>query len=221
MFDGKDRPTGLEYASCSGCNNGAGTTDQICALLGRIYPDNESAIAASDLKRILSGIKNNDPAFFQEISHILEGANPPDGETVTPEGAYTFTLGALAKSHLESFGARLGLAMHFESTGKILEPDGAVYVRIYTNSDLLNSPPPDALFDVIFPRTLQQGKKQAFDQFRYDYGALPDGSASLCFASFRQSYSLLALAISSKRTDLATSLKGKAKAFRPGLFHCN
>lgn len=219
MFDKKDRPEGLEFPSCKSCNNGAGITDTVCSLIGRIYPDNDDPSAISDFVKLLSGTHNNASDFFQEFMSNLDNSTPCEEAFKAPEGTETFTLGPVAKAHLEAFGARFGLAMHFVATGNILDKNGAIFVRIFTNFDLLNSPPPESLFEILVPKTLEQGQKNTYGQFRYDCAALPDRSASISFATFRQSYGLLAISVSPERADLRATLEMDAKAFSPGCFN--
>jgi len=42
MFEGRQRPKGLEFPSCGKCNNGTGHSDLVAAMLARTWPDSKS-----------------------------------------------------------------------------------------------------------------------------------------------------------------------------------
>ena len=53
MFDGRQRPKGLEFLTCRDCNNGTRLSDMAASVLGRAYPD---AQTPDELRRLLSGV---------------------------------------------------------------------------------------------------------------------------------------------------------------------
>jgi hypothetical protein len=219
MFDRKDRPAGLEFAACTGCNNGAGLADLVCALIGRIYPDSRDEAANDELRGYLQAVKNNIPGLLEEMQ-------PPAARAklgmqrlgLSREQGGLLTIGGpIVLAHLETFGARLGLAMHFEQTGQIIPPEGGVFVRIYSNVDLLENKVPATVFDILpQPETLSQGKKSVEDQFRYGVREAEGGRMTMSFASFRLSFAVLAIASADLAFFSNDELPDGAIPYKPG-----
>jgi len=69
MFRSRQRPKGLEFASCLPCNEGTRLADLVAALLCRVYPDADGANEKEELVRLLTSVNNNVPGLLQEM-HI-------------------------------------------------------------------------------------------------------------------------------------------------------
>jgi hypothetical protein len=220
MFDRKDRPAGLEFASCEACNRGARLADLVCALLGRIFPDAQEPDALEEVNNYLRAVKNNVPGLLEEMAvpaarekHELKRLG-----LSRDQGGLLRVGGPIALRHLEVFGARLGMAMHFEQTGHIIPAEGGVYVRIYSNVDLAEGKIPDTIFDILpQPRTLAQGKKNVEQQFSYGVRATDDERMTMSFASFRLSFAALSFAsMNLGAFRSGDDLPPEAVPFRPG-----
>lgn len=220
MFDRKDRPAGLEFAACEPCNKGASLADLVCALLGRIYPDAQEPEALKEVTSYLRAVRNNVPGLLEEMAVPAAREKHELGRLglSRDQGGLLRIGGPIALRHLEVFGARLGMAMHFEQTGQILPPEGGVYVRIYANVEIAEGKIPEAVFDILpEPRTLAQGRKNVEQQFRYGVRATDDEKMTMSYASFRLSFASLSFASTDLRAlRLADHLPADAVPFRPG-----
>jgi hypothetical protein len=135
MFDGRQRPKGLEFPACEGCNGGTKDTDLVASLLGRVYPNVESDSGQSELKKLLSAVSNNMPELLVEMkpdnadhSRALESIpNMPPGSTVLRANGPILTV------HMKRFGAKLGFALHFEVHSSFVPREGGVQPMYFTN----------------------------------------------------------------------------------------
>src|SRR4029453_5891624 len=128
MFRGKQRPNDLVFSSCEGCNSGTKRSDLVASLLGRIYPDGTNADTA-DLQKVLQGVANNIPGLLQEL-HMS------DAEQVAAQMPVGWALranGPILTSHILPFGAKLGLALHFELHKRPVPISGGVLPRWFSN----------------------------------------------------------------------------------------
>lgn len=73
MFEGRQRPAGLEFPACHACNNQTGHSDLVASLLARSFPDSNTAIQRTDMLKILSAVANNVPGLLEEM-HISRAA---------------------------------------------------------------------------------------------------------------------------------------------------
>lgn len=193
MFTRRERPSGLEFPSCEGCNRGARHADLVAALVGRAFSDPLEG-ADGEFQGLLRAIS-------QEVPEALLEMRPPRAHVKLAmrrlgllEGGGLRLDGPVVSGHLEAFAARLGLAMHFEHTGLAVPPTGGVAVRVYSNLEVWEGKTPPELADLLPPpKTLRQGRKSAEGQFLYAARPTDGGRMTLSAASFRQSFAVLAI----------------------------
>src|SRR5262249_2041266 len=169
MFDDNQRPKGLEFPACRDCNNGTRLADAVASLLARAYPD---ARTPDDLERLLRGVRNNIPGLLEEMQvggagQALVHPNIPS----MPGGAGILRVdGPILRKHIHVFGAKLGLALHFEAHGLPVPPAGGVQPMFFTNVSALRGELPTEIIKLLpAPRTLKQGKREVADQFQYSW----------------------------------------------------
>lgn len=152
MFDRRQRPQGLEFVACLPCNKGSALTDQVVGYFSRVYPDPRSEAAKDEAQKIIAAIANNHPGLLEEMlpsvrqKHVYRRhrqALPHDAGGVLNAG------GPLVNAQMQRFGAKLGLAMHFEETGRIVPSAGAIAVRWYSNFDRITESIPDDLVTLL------------------------------------------------------------------------
>jgi hypothetical protein len=171
-----------------------------------------------EFELIAQAVQNNAPAVINEIHsteaqqrRLVKRYAPPDftgGIAVT---------GPVTKEHLEAFGARLGLAMHFERTGRIVPTGGAALAIVASNIDLLDGLIPDAFLSALPPpSTLQQGKKNVSNQFRYATGVVDGGEVTGTFASFNFAFGVVVAVYEDRYQLEGRSYPAGIKRYRPG-----
>src|SRR4051812_11544975 len=67
IFDRRDRPQGLEFPACDGCNKGSRKIDQAVGFLSRIYPDAGMENDPEEMKQIIRAIRNNHAGLIEEM----------------------------------------------------------------------------------------------------------------------------------------------------------
>jgi hypothetical protein len=191
IFEGKQRPKGLEFPACAECNNGTSHSDLIAAMLARLWPNADTATGTRDIAKILRAVANNVPAILPEMHVGRAGEKFARKRHSIPDDAHPLRAdGPLLTKHIQTFGAKLGFALHYEVTGSWVPASGGVQVMWFSNVQALNGQIPDSLFAMLpKPLTLQQGAKSVEDQFQYSYAPAEQGHL-LYFASFSQSFAV-------------------------------
>ena len=214
MFRGKHRPGQFEFPSCDHCNQRTKATDQFAAYIGRLYPDATTATDQDEVRKILNGLKNNLPGVLQEMYIGRAGQKLASKRVRPPNSGGVLRLdGPLASKHLDIFGCKLGLAMHFEATGNALPRNGGIAIRVFSNVEALEEKIPDTLAKLLpGPQTLRQGTRDVADQFQYSVRLTDDKTMGLFFASFRFSFAVVA-ATSIDRSSLSAMWP---RVFSPG-----
>jgi hypothetical protein len=197
MFDGRQRPKGLEFPTCRECNNGTRLSDKVASLLGRVYPD----ARPDELKRLLRGVANNVPGLLEEMQVDQVGQELAHRNISSmPSGAGVLRAdGPILTHHIGVFGAKLGLALHYEAHRSPVPPAGGVQPMLFTNvSHLRGEIPIDLIKLLPAPRTLKQGKREVSEQFQYSWGLTEEGRHSFFFATFRYSFAIGAVTASDR-----------------------
>ncbi|MGF1623957.1 MAG: hypothetical protein ACFCVH_03660 [Alphaproteobacteria bacterium] len=194
MFALRRRPKGLEVPACEACNRATRHHEQVAAMLGRFYPDSDDAAEQHEMRRIMEAVSRNVPGLLegmqpsagQQLRFIRSGVRPPG------LGGALNCNGPLLNEAIQKFGAKLGFALHYHLTGRIVPRAGGVAVRWYTNYDAMTRGIPSSLFRILGePETLRQGRWSVSDQFAYAYAIKTGSSTGAYFSTFRRSFAVL------------------------------
>lgn len=196
MFDQRQRPKGLEFPTCAPCNHGTSATDLVASLLGRVYPDSESDPEKRELKKLLSAVSNNVPGLLDEMT--VDDAEQHQARRDIPNlpfgSAVLRANGPIVTAHMRKFGAKLGLALHFELHGSFVPQEGGVQPMFFTNANAARGELPMEIINRLpTARTLQQGKKEVSSQFSYSFILTEERRHSVFYAVFRQSFAVAAV----------------------------
>jgi hypothetical protein len=192
MFDGSLRPKGLEFSACEACNHGARKADLAAAWLGRIYPDAKTQMQKDDIVKLLRSISNNFPELLIEMK-MGRGAQKIGMKKLpnNTDGGLLRANGPLLTKYMNIFSLKLGLALHFETTKRIVGQDGGIAIRWFSNFEKFTGDFPDEITDIMGPsQTLQNGSNNVAGQFDYAWRVSEDGGLGMYFASFRMSFAI-------------------------------
>jgi hypothetical protein len=191
LFDRRHRPKGLEFLACEACNSGTRNSENIVALMSRIYPDTGDAELLKELGRITRGVEQNNPGLIRAMRASFR-------QEKIVRRASGGRLHALNMDHptihaaVRQFGAKLGLALHYETTARIVPEAGGVAVFWFSNYDAVQGRLPDNLIELCGdPRTLAQGRFSVGGQFTYSSKATDDKKVSAHYATFRLSFAMV------------------------------
>jgi len=78
--------------------------------------------------------------------------------------------GPILTKYMRTFGAKLGLAFHFEALGAFVPEKGGVQPMYFTNVNAARGELPMQIINLLPPaQTLRQGRKDVRDQFSYSF----------------------------------------------------
>jgi hypothetical protein len=219
MFSLRHRPRGLEVPACDTCNRATKQHEQVAAWFGRIFSDARTVEECDELQQIMRSVKNNNPGLIEEMmpSPDQEALFAQSSSSLPPTAAGVLKCsGPLVNKSMQIFGAKLGFALHYTTTGHIVPVAGGVVVRWYSDYDAFTGKIPADIYDMLgSPQTLQQGKWQAGDQFSYAYAVAESTETAAYFSVFRQSFAVLSW-VSHAVDGLAK--RGDTKVHRPSTF---
>jgi hypothetical protein len=221
IFDRKDRPKGLEFAACEECNGGTSHSDLVAAMMARSLPSPDGETYQREVVKIFSAVANNVPGLLQEMD-LPRGAEKLARKRYgIPEGMHPLRAdGPIPTRHMLTFAAKLGFALHFETTGQAIPPPGGVQVMWFSNLQALNGEIPVELTSLLpQPLTLKQGRKSVGNQFQYSY-AKGEQDHMLFFASFRTSFAVAGITATDRSLWLVKAAD-KFPIYIPGVVPLN
>jgi hypothetical protein len=195
MFRGRQRPRGLEFPCCKECNNGTRISDLVASLVSRFSPDGTTDLEGDEFRKLLAAVANNAPGLLEEM-HIGRAGQKLAGKGLhmSAGSGLLRANGPLLTKHMLVLGAKLGFALHFESTKSVVPLTGGVQAVWFSNVQFAKGEiPTDLLRMLPEPRTLRQGVREVSDQFQYAWAHTPAREHALYYASFRQSFAIAAV----------------------------
>lgn len=175
-----------------------------------MFPDPKTDQQKLDVAESIRAFHHNFPMLVAEL-----GRGSPYSHV---DGEETFGLnarGPILNSAMLHFAARLGFALHEQTTGRMVGNKGAAFVKWYSNAQAFEGRLPQDLFRVLGPNlTLRQGRLHVGDQFAYSVAHPHDHSVYGYWASFRAAFAVLAFVSDADASSLdAAPLEG---LFKPG-----
>lgn len=186
MFRGKQRPAGLEFASCEDCNRGSKGADLVAAMLGRAQPA-ENERDSADLADIFRGVSNNIPGLLEEM--VPDEGRRAFAARVLGSTSVLRVDGPLVSSYMRQFAIKMTFALYREVSGKPVSREQGVIARWYSNAEHQRGMVPSELFENLpSPASLGAKKSSTFDQFAYSYELSDDGKLAKIITSFRYAF---------------------------------
>jgi hypothetical protein len=218
VFEGRQRPRGLEFPACQQCNNGTGRSDLVASMLARVMPHSDSVVHRKDMTKILAAVSSNVSGLLHEMN-IGRGAEKLARKRLgIPENMHPLRAdGPILNSHILTFAAKLGFALHYELAGIPIPPAGGAQVMWFSNVQAMNDQIPQELISLLpAPLSLQQGRKSAGEQFQYSF-ARGEREHMLYFASFSKSFAVAGVTAVDRSIWLEANAD-KFPIFKPGDF---
>jgi hypothetical protein len=196
IFSLKKRPQGLEFSACADCHEGTRKLDLVAAVMSRIYPDFGGELEREEIGKLITGLARNVPTMGAELSRMIGTGSDFEASLSAKlqRPVHALRIGPPLHAALEAFTARMGLALHYELTGRILPESGAVAVRVFFNAEAISDGLPEEVLALIkSPRALRQKGLMAHKEFQWDWAFDSEDNASVSFCTFRQSFATLAI----------------------------
>jgi hypothetical protein len=186
----------------------------VAATIGRSFPDAETEYEQAEMKRLLTAVSNNVPGLLQEMQIGKAGQKIARNRKI--DGGFLRANGPLVSSHMQAFSAKIGFALYFKLTKRIVPSQGGVAVRWFSNYERLQGVFPQTIFDYLLPpNTLKQGKFEVSDQFGYQWRMAEENRMGMFFAYFRQSFALVAF-VSIDKSLLKADTQHSIRIYVPG-----
>ncbi len=171
MFNGKSRPSGLTFPSCSDCNNKTKGADAAAAFLSRITKSGPADFWHSQEGRnLLATFERDAPVAHQEFTQLpTRNVLLKNTAGILLKSVAMRVNGANLVRHMNVFSAKIAMALFHEHTGSALPDCGIVQAAWYTNHGLSEEHAHAMLKILPGQGELKQGQFTVWDQFAYRF----------------------------------------------------
>lgn len=173
LFEGRNRPSGLEFPSCKECNNGTKAADIVATFFSRInrFDDDSSFWRTGAGKTIIATLDRDAPGLREEVMDFSKGERTfarTAGGVLVPVVVIQ-PRSALLQVHLNVFSAKMGMALYAELVGTPMPLEGIVQFGWFLNTGLSDAQAEAMLSILPIRGELKQGKFSSRSQFAYRY----------------------------------------------------
>ena len=167
IFDSRHRPQRLEFPACEPCNAGGKKAEQVAGLFSRLYPNPPNEETQREMQRLVREVANNHPGLLAEMRPTLRQrlAFAENRDRFHPNAAGPINAtGPRLRAAMNTFAAKLTLALHYNATGNILPASGAILARWFPNYAVaIGAVPEDLLRLVGEPQTLHNPPRHSVE----------------------------------------------------------
>jgi len=205
LFLRRKWPEGYVFPACERCNQSSRLDELLMAASVRIrVRDFRSQEEEDELEHALSNFQRKLPHVFKKLKELTrvetrrnlrergihQTSFPGIGELYIveiPEEVHQATV---------RYGEKLGKALHYMHTGRIIPSTGALYSYPFTNGVNIPTDVIEKALVVLPGQSITKRDHTLLDgQFAYRYGVVDSGEASAYFTVFGESLSILILAV--------------------------
>lgn len=192
LFRKREWPTGFSFPACQACNAESSDSEVVMAFLSR----SDSRCQADKLHlKEFEKAKNSFARQLPELAASLQVQNRVQSRRILKEFGqpqwhpqyglrYALMIPEKAMDHVNAFGSKLGKALHYKHTERILPVNGTVKVRSFTNAEIPH------VNEELFHRLLggkaeiSRNNQDLSEQFKYIYATTEDKKASVFYVQF-------------------------------------
>lgn len=194
LFLGRWWPEGYVFPSCEECNKASREDEQMMAAIVRLGPNNQrSEKEHVELMKAMNGFRNNQPEIFKKLEILsrietrqrLRALGQRGTALVTGEEAYLVRIPEEFFESAERYAVKLGKALHYFHTGKIVSHTGKVTAKCFLQLELLDQVWHDNLLGLLGGKPkLVRAAKLLGQQFDYRYARTEDGEGAAYLVEF-------------------------------------
>jgi hypothetical protein len=189
IFWGRRRPEGLELPACKACNEGTRKLDQAAGLFARFRTGDEPLRRQFEFYQIAKQVSRDFPGWHTEMNPSAAQRHDFRRRFGRIDGMPA-NFGPLSEDAVYTLGAKLGFALHYTVSGRIVPPNGLVSVLFETTASVPEGGMvPLAIANLLGPEVvLKQGEWTTDEHFAYRPFVTGDGAIGIYHARIGQSF---------------------------------
>lgn len=201
LFSERQWPEGYVFPACSACNDHSAADELVMGFIVRIQLSQVSQQYERELNRAIWQVGDRHAKLFKGMKELsrVETKRLLREEGISlhslPPEPYVVTFPDELRAVVDRYGTKLGKALYYLHTGRIIPKSGGISVQSMTNTQFMSSKFPLEKFQILNCKPiLARSGKSLEDQFSYRYTLLEDGLAAAFLVQFRESTAMLLVA---------------------------
>ena len=206
LFRSREWPESYEFPACAACNRASSMDELVMGWIVRIQLSNLSPIDEAEMVSSLTKLNARRPEWVQQMK---EFGRVETRRALREQGLANLNLGSgeiymvavpepFAEA-MERYGEKLGRALYYLHTSRIVPSSGHVTVSALTNAQFMSANFPHESFSVLNVRPpVSRGNRDLSGLFAYRYATTNDQPGAAFLVQFRESTALLILVNESK-----------------------
>lgn len=175
------------FPACVACNNETSSDEALLAWLIRVRLNEFKPAADRELERACVELRRRYPDVWDavrfntraETRQFLRQAKIQVPSLGVGDVVHTMEVPKQIMDAANRYGAKLGKALHYFHTEKIVPPDAKVSIRVFTNGNAISSNFPNQVFSILTDEAkIQRAETSLKDQFDYRFAIVEEGAAS-------------------------------------------
>lgn len=201
LFLGRLWPEGYVFPACVVCNNESSRDELLLAWLVRIRLGEYDIEAEKDFERASIDLARGAPDVWAAIRvhgraesrRFLKESLLPQAIPGVTDVVYSFDVPKPMMEAANRYARKLGKALHYFHTGRIVPVDAVVKARVFSNAAAMGPAFPEQVFTVLTQQALiQRAKTSLKEQFDYRFAVVEAGEATAFVVTFGQSTVIVA-----------------------------
>jgi len=193
-------PTGYVFPACAECNNSTCNDEALMAWLVRIRITEPSVEEEKELAKYTHELAKRFPEIVEGMQlhsrvqsrRFLKDIGAPSYLPDTGEALYSMDLPDGILDVVSQYGVKLGKALHYLHTRRIVPGAGVVDAKVFTNANALSSDFPRQIFNTLVTEAdIRRATNSLKGQFDYRYAVVEEGEASAFAISLGESMVIL------------------------------
>lgn len=189
-------PSGYVFPACVRCNNETSRDEALLAWLVRIRLSDFSPATEREFEKFTLELTRRFPEIWAGINlhsrvetrRLLREMNLPTSMPGVTDLVHSMNLPDQVKEASERYGAKLGKALHYRHTRKIVPTNAVINSKMFTNVNALGPSLPAQVFSFLTGEAeIQRASTSLKDQFDYRFAVVEEGEASAFVISFGES----------------------------------
>lgn len=220
LFRERQWPQGYVFPACSECNDSSRTDELVLGYIVRIRIGEYDELAYREYKAADEKLKRRRPEWAAEmrefsrrrvINTLRETDLAANGLPSPPE-IYLMSLPQAYADAMQRYAEKLGKALYYLHTGRILPSTGLVKAEAHTNAEYASKQfSLEGFKRLPVEPVLTRSGKNLEDQFRYVYGIRDDDLSASFMVYFGESIAMTIMAFHDhRRFDQALSAATEA-----------
>ena len=186
------------FPACAPCNRSTRFDEQFASLLSRSLPEPSTKDERREFEKLVESVSRENEAALRELMPSEEEVAEAREKYRLPDGHPPLlnVRGPHMNRAVLRVGFKLGCALYYLHSSRIVPLAGGVLIRWFTNVQAFADELPEEISQLTHAQgVVLRNSRSLSDQFEYRHGASADYEAFAFAARFRQSFLIFGLAL--------------------------